>query len=445
MEALSDARLIERYASAHGLLPADTNLPTAINQAQTGLAAGPLTPAQAQDLVIATNAAAKLIAPMTIERLRADDRAATLSGSQKYAYVLWQYAVNFFTPATVYLLCAFLIVVIIPWTMHFNRLAGLAAELRETEKEDLVSLLDDAQQTEETINRLRISTFVASSAPSAASKAAQKAKSPPVTVAKQANTPLPPPEPTDTRRADVEKLEIALRAKLKKLRELDSKISINREAVGQSLDIASGEPRLWQLVLSTYGLSRPKPAEERKAVSAQLPKAIAKRAAPPPSQAPEAGKSHCDFAKSEIACAAFSFGNDHGLSISSPAQLQEAFQARRQAESLNVLLGTAILPVMYGLLGAGVFLLRGFLGETETTGPSRGPVAATAFLRLGLGGIAGLAIGWFWVPKAGADNPFQSTPFALAFLAGFSIELLFSLLDRVLNAINPRNAPAASR
>jgi hypothetical protein len=328
-------------------------------------------------------------------------------------------------------------------------LAGLAAELRETEKEDLVSLLDDAQQTEDKITRLRESALVISPAPNAASQAAQKAKSPPVAVPKQANTPLPSPELTDARRAEVEKLEIALQAKLKKLRELDSKISINRQAVGQSLDIASGEPRLWQLVLSTYGLSTSakkengtsKPAE----APAQLPKAFAKRAAPPLSQAPEAGKSGCDFGKSMLACLAFSFGNDHGLSISSPAQLQEAFQARRQAESLNVLLGTAILPVMYGLLGAGVFLLRGFLGETETAGPSRGPVAATAFLRLGLGGIAGLAIGWFWVPKAGADNPFQSTPFALAFLAGFSIELLFSLLDRVLNAINPRNAPAINK
>ena len=35
------------------------------------------------------------------------------------------------------------------------------------------------------------------------------------------------------------------------------------------------------------------------------------------------------------------------------------------------------------------------------------------------------------------ENSFQTTPFALAFLAGFSIELLFSLLDRLLNSINP--------
>jgi hypothetical protein len=68
----------------------------------------------------------------------------------------------------------------------------------------------------------------------------------------------------------------------------------------------------------------------------------------------------------------------------------------------------------------------------------------TAFLRLGLGGIAGLAIGWFWVPtsaKAIAEvSSLTTAPFALAFLAGFSIELLFSLLDRIIAAINPTSS-----
>jgi ABC-type proline/glycine betaine transport system permease subunit len=68
-------------------------------------------------------------------------------------------------------------------------------------------------------------------------------------------------------------------------------------------------------------------------------------------------------------------------------------------------------------------------------------------LRMALGGIAGIVIGWFWVPapSKGAELvAITSAPFALAFLAGFSIDILFSLLDRLNRAISDepgRGAP----
>jgi hypothetical protein len=67
---------------------------------------------------------------------------------------------------------------------------------------------------------------------------------------------------------------------------------------------------------------------------------------------------------------------------------------RRNLEAASYLLGSSILPLLYGLLGASVFLMRAFLGRTLND-PVIRRLAATTILRLGLGAIAGLAIGWF--------------------------------------------------
>jgi hypothetical protein len=92
-----------------------------------------------------------------------------------------------------------------------------------------------------------------------------------------------------------------------------------------------------------------------------------------------------------------------------------------------------VLPALYGLLGASVFLMRGF---TSVRIVDAG--ALSAIIRVALGGIAGIIIGWFWVPTSvrGADvAAVTSVPFALAFLAGFSIDILYSLLDRLNRSI----------
>jgi hypothetical protein len=88
-----------------------------------------------------------------------------------------------------------------------------------------------------------------------------------------------------------------------------------------------------------------------------------------------------------------------------------------------------LLPFLYGLLGASVYVMRNLLDpRTPTMGVS------PAIVRIALGGIAGIIIGWFWIPsafKAGNIAAITSVPFGLAFLAGFSIDILFSILDRV--------------
>jgi hypothetical protein len=94
-----------------------------------------------------------------------------------------------------------------------------------------------------------------------------------------------------------------------------------------------------------------------------------------------------------------------------------------------------ILPFLYGLLGASVYVMRDMLDPTT---PTLG--FAAALLRVSLGGIAGIIIGWFSAALGGRPaeaGGIALVPFSLAFVAGFSIDVLFSVLDRVQRTIRP--------
>lgn len=99
-----------------------------------------------------------------------------------------------------------------------------------------------------------------------------------------------------------------------------------------------------------------------------------------------------------------------------------------------------ILPVLYGLLGSVVFLMRSSL-DPRTPNPD----VMAVVLRIVLGGVSGLAIGWFWKSGTNLDGGptvISSIPFAISFLAGFSIDVLFSLLDRMVKGSQGPTSPA---
>lgn len=92
-----------------------------------------------------------------------------------------------------------------------------------------------------------------------------------------------------------------------------------------------------------------------------------------------------------------------------------------------------ILPLFYGLLGAYAFILRTLSKEIASiTFSSSSRVQLS--LRWPLGMLAGIAVGWFFndetLPKG--LEPLQ--PLALAFLAGYGVELLFTGLDKLIHA-----------
>jgi len=131
-----------------------------------------------------------------------------------------------------------------------------------------------------------------------------------------------------------------------------------------------------------------------------------------------------------------SIGDDNPTVLVQPSfGPQHAFTIERQ----RILISGWILPLFYGLLGASVYLMRTFLNDkTANQG------FFLLVLRLALGGIAGLAIGWFSVPGS-SSAAISTIPFGLAFLAGFSIDAVFTLLERLAQTISAAPQPRPNK
>jgi hypothetical protein len=96
------------------------------------------------------------------------------------------------------------------------------------------------------------------------------------------------------------------------------------------------------------------------------------------------------------------------------------------------LLQQFILPLLYGWIGALAYILRS-LSEQIRLWTYRKENSVLCDLRMLLGMVAGLAIGWFFKPSGTEVNGVGLvSPFALAFLAGYSVDLLFTVMDRVV-------------
>lgn len=118
---------------------------------------------------------------------------------------------------------------------------------------------------------------------------------------------------------------------------------------------------------------------------------------------------------------------------------REAAQAIARSLRLTTLsltldfLAKYVLPALYGLLGACAFVLRQLsdeLGRLRFAHERRGQYE----LRLHVGLLSGLAIGWFITPGDSGGMVANLSPLALAFVAGYGSDLLFALLDRIVGA-----------
>ena len=99
-------------------------------------------------------------------------------------------------------------------------------------------------------------------------------------------------------------------------------------------------------------------------------------------------------------------------------------------EQVLSLLGYWVLPGLYGMLGAIIFLMRRILDPSL---PS--PTWLRFPFRIIMGGFAGIIIAWFWSPSA----PQPSLPafsslgtFGLAFMIGYSTDFFFIALDKLV-------------
>ncbi|CCO46334.1 conserved hypothetical protein [Vibrio nigripulchritudo SOn1] len=123
-----------------------------------------------------------------------------------------------------------------------------------------------------------------------------------------------------------------------------------------------------------------------------------------------------------------------------PNQLELEYQANLiAAQSVLQMLQNYVLPLLYGLLGAFIFVLRSLLQQVRNLTYTASREVGYR-LRLTLGCLAGMITGWLLKPEMG---DMTLSPMALAFLAGYSIEVMFTLLDRLIDGIR-KNTEVAS-
>ncbi|MFC0349626.1 hypothetical protein [Undibacterium danionis] len=112
-------------------------------------------------------------------------------------------------------------------------------------------------------------------------------------------------------------------------------------------------------------------------------------------------------------------------------------------QSSNLLLDALqryLLPLLYGLLGTCVYVLRTL--AAQITARTYSEAANVGFrIRLYLGTLGGMVFAWFVIPENSDGGIFKSlSPFALAFLAGYSVEILFAAMDRFLVAFTNKSS-----
>ncbi len=101
------------------------------------------------------------------------------------------------------------------------------------------------------------------------------------------------------------------------------------------------------------------------------------------------------------------------------------------SEYVAVALGRYILPLLYGLLGTIFFVLRTLSKEVHSL--TYMPMTEINYrLRIPTGALAGLTISWFFT---GNTLSFGLSGFAVAFLTGYNVELLFFLMDKVASQL----------
>lgn len=92
--------------------------------------------------------------------------------------------------------------------------------------------------------------------------------------------------------------------------------------------------------------------------------------------------------------------------------------------------GVLVLPVLCGALGTVAFVLRTVYGEmVQRSFDARR--TGEFMVRIFLGMLSGVSLQWLLV-REGQPVPGGITPAVLAFLGGYSVELLFAAIDRVL-------------
>lgn len=114
----------------------------------------------------------------------------------------------------------------------------------------------------------------------------------------------------------------------------------------------------------------------------------------------------------------------------SGAEVVDVEAARTVISRLN----DVYLPLLLGFLGAHAYILRRMSKDISDRAFAKGS-AFSHIVRIGLGALAGLASTWLLTPELVGGASFKALPvWALAFVAGYGIELVFAFMDRIIAA-----------
>ena len=103
---------------------------------------------------------------------------------------------------------------------------------------------------------------------------------------------------------------------------------------------------------------------------------------------------------------------------------------------LGIIFGSFLLPLVYGALGTCAFVLRSLFREmVDRTFDGRRTGEFT--VRIFLGMLSGLTLQWL-VVRADGTVAGGVTPAVLAFLGGYSVEMLFAAMDRLVTLVTGR-------
>jgi hypothetical protein len=104
---------------------------------------------------------------------------------------------------------------------------------------------------------------------------------------------------------------------------------------------------------------------------------------------------------------------------------------------LAVILGTFLLPVLYGALGTCAFVMRSLFREMADR-TFDGRRTGEFVVRIFLGMLSGLTLQWLVVRPDGTVAG-GVTPAVLAFIGGYSVEMLFTAIDRLVLMVTGRS------
>jgi hypothetical protein len=105
-----------------------------------------------------------------------------------------------------------------------------------------------------------------------------------------------------------------------------------------------------------------------------------------------------------------------------------ALHIQEKANLIVGVLGAYILPILFGTIGAVAYVIRTISEQIRTTTFSTNS-PTRHIMRAALGGMAGLVVGLF----GDLSTKFSLSPLAVAFLAGYGVEAVFSMFDGLID------------